>query len=77
MPVTVHISDGFGFVYMLHFAAIVGDIGKYQEYKLGMEKYGAWFDPPITVNNGMMSVPIGPGVGIKDPAALLKDAKAV
>jgi L-alanine-DL-glutamate epimerase-like enolase superfamily enzyme len=75
MPTTVHISGGFGFVYMLHFASVVGDIGKYQEYKLGMEKYGSWFDPPITVKNGLMNVPTGPGVGIKDPAALLKDAK--
>ncbi len=75
MPTTVHISGGFGFVYMLHFASIVPDIGRYQEYKLGMEKYGVWFDPPITVQNGMMTVPTGPGVGIKDPSALLKTAK--
>jgi L-alanine-DL-glutamate epimerase-like enolase superfamily enzyme len=75
MPTTVHISGGFGFVYMLHFASVVPDIGKYQEYKLGMEKYGGWFDPPITVKNGMMNVPTGPGVGIKDPASLLKEAK--
>lgn len=75
LPTTVHISGGFGFVYMLHFASVVEDIGKYQEYKLGMEVYGAWFDPPITVKNGLMRVPTGPGIGIKDPAALLKDAK--
>jgi L-alanine-DL-glutamate epimerase-like enolase superfamily enzyme len=75
MPTTVHISGGFGFVYMLHFASVVKDIGKYQEYKLGMEKYGAWFDPPITVKDGLMNVPAGPGLGLKDPAALLKDAK--
>jgi len=77
MPTTVHISGGFGFVYMLHFASVVEDIGKYQEYKLGMEEYGAWFDPPIVVKNGLMTVPSGPGVGIKDPAVLLKDAKVV
>src|SRR5882724_8272815 len=76
MPTTVHISGGFGFVYMLHFASVATDIGKYQEYKLGMEKYGAWFDPPITVKNGLMSVPTGPGVGIKDPVGLLKGAKS-
>jgi L-alanine-DL-glutamate epimerase-like enolase superfamily enzyme len=75
MPTTVHISGGFGFVYMLHFASVVPDIGKYQEYKLGMEKYGAWFDPPITVKNGLMTVPTAPGVGIKDPAALLKNSR--
>jgi L-alanine-DL-glutamate epimerase-like enolase superfamily enzyme len=77
MPTTVHISGGFGFVYMLHFASVARDIGKYQEYKLGMEKYGNWFDPPITVKNGLMTVPTGPGVGIKDPVALLKDSKPV
>ena len=75
MPTTVHISGGFGFVYMLHFASVVPDIGKYQEYKLGVEKYGSWFDPPITVKNGLMKVPTGAGVGIKDPGALLKGTK--
>src|SRR5258708_6482898 len=75
MPTTVHISGGFGVVYMLHFASVVADIGKYQEHQLGMEEYGSWFDPPITVKNGLMNVPVGPGLGIKDPAAILKDAK--
>src|SRR5262245_11887446 len=74
MPTTVHISGGFGFVYMLHFASCVPDIGRYQEYKLGTEKYGSWFDPPITVKDGKMTVPAGPGVGIKDVAAILKGA---
>ena len=72
MPTTVHISGGFGFVYMLHFASCVPDIGRYEEYKLGV--YGSWFDPPITVRAGRMTVPTGPGVGIKDLRALLKDA---
>jgi L-alanine-DL-glutamate epimerase-like enolase superfamily enzyme len=77
MPTTVHISAGFGFVYMLQFASAAPRIGPYQEYKLGIEKYGAWFDPPIVVKAGKMLVPSGPGVGIKDPALLLRDAKAV
>jgi L-alanine-DL-glutamate epimerase-like enolase superfamily enzyme len=74
IPTTVHISGGFGFVYMLHFASCVPDIGRYQEYKLGTEKYGTWFDPPITVKDGKMTVPSGPGVGIKDVSAILKGA---
>jgi L-alanine-DL-glutamate epimerase-like enolase superfamily enzyme len=74
IPTTVHISGGFGFVYMLHFASCVPDIGRYQEYKLGTEKYGTWFDPPITVRDGKMTVPSGPGVGIKDVSAILKGA---
>jgi len=77
MPTTVHISGGFGFVYMLHFCSCVKDVGRFQEYKLGTEKYGSWFDPPITVHDGMMSIPKGPGVGIKDLPGLLKDAVEV
>lgn len=77
MPTTVHISGGFGFVYMLHFASCVPDIGKYQEYKLGNEKYGPWFEGGITVKDGKMSVPTGPGVGIKDMKALLAGAVEV
>ena len=77
MPTTAHISGGFGFVYMLHFASSIRDPGAYQEYKLGTERYGAWFDPPITVKDGKMSVPGGPGVGIKDLKGLLEGATVV
>ncbi|MEZ5354070.1 MAG: mandelate racemase/muconate lactonizing enzyme family protein [Bryobacteraceae bacterium] len=77
MPTTVHISGGFGFVYMLHFTSCVPDVGRYQEYKLGTERYGDWFGEPITVHNGMMSIPQGPGVGIKDLAGLLQGAVEV
>ncbi len=77
MPTTCHISGGFGFVYMLHFASCVADPGRYQEYKLGTERYGSWFDPPITVKDGKMTVPSGPGVGIKDVAAVLRGAAEV
>lgn len=77
MPTTVHISGGFGFVYMLHFGSCVADIGRYQEYKLGTERYGNWFDPPITVADGLMTVPKGPGVGIRDLKGLLAGAVEV
>ncbi|MEN6604052.1 MAG: enolase C-terminal domain-like protein [Bryobacteraceae bacterium] len=77
MPTTVHISGGFGFVYMLHFASVVRDPGRYQEYKLGTEKYGAWFDPPLTVRDGKMSVPVGPGVGIASIKDVIQGAAEV
>jgi L-alanine-DL-glutamate epimerase-like enolase superfamily enzyme len=77
MPATVHISGGFGFVYMLHFASFTPDIGKYQEYKKGTERYSNWFDPPLEIRDGSISVPKGPGVGIKDIKELLKGAKPV
>ncbi len=73
MPTTVHISGGFGFVYMLHFASCVPDVGRYQEYKLGRESYD-WFDPPLVVEDGKMSVPSGHGVGIADVRGVLKGA---
>ena len=74
MATTVHLSDCFGFVYMLHFASCVPDIGPYQEYKLGLERYGAWVEPAITAKNGKMQVPTDPGVGRKDIRGLLADA---
>lgn len=74
MATTVHLSDGFGFVYVLHFASCVPDIGPFQEYKLGLEKFGNWFDPPIAVKDGKLSVPTSPGAGIKDIKGLLQDA---
>lgn len=77
MPTTVHISGGFGFIYMLHFASITPDVGRYQEYKLNIEKYSTWFDPPLKINNGALTVPQGPGVGIKDIAGVLEGAKPV
>jgi L-alanine-DL-glutamate epimerase-like enolase superfamily enzyme len=77
MPTTVHISGGFGFIYMLHFASLTPDVGRYQEYKMNIEKYGPWFDPPLKISNGALTVPKGPGVGITDVAGVLKGATPV
>lgn len=73
LPITAHLSDGFGFVYVLHYASCVPGINR-QEYKLGLEKYGAWFDPPIKATDGNLSVPTSPGVGINDIKGLLAGA---
>ncbi len=77
MSTTVHISGGFGFVYMLQFSAAVKDPGLYQEYKQGIEQYADWFDPPLAYRDGSFLMPEGPGVGIRDPGAVLKGAKEV
>ncbi len=77
MPTTVHISGGFGFVYMLIFASFTPHIGKYQEYKRGIEKYTDLFDPPLVIRDGAMSVPQGPGNGITDFQPLIKNAKHI
>ena len=77
MPTTVHISGGFGFIYMLHFASRTKSIGRYQEYKRNIERYQDWFDPKLTIGDGRISVPKGPGVGIRDVAAVIRGAKQV
>ncbi len=77
MSTIAHISGGFGFVYMLHFAAVVPDIGGWQEYKEGVKTFGQWFDPALKIIDGELTVPMGPGVGIADPKSVLKDAKLV
>jgi L-alanine-DL-glutamate epimerase-like enolase superfamily enzyme len=77
MPTTVHLSGGFGFVYSLHFASCTPKIGPRQEYKEGVNTYGKWFDPPLKINNGAITIPKGPGVGIADPKEILKGAEAV
>ena len=75
MPTTVHISGGFGFLYMLHFASCTPDIGAYQEYKREIERYRDLFDPPLEISGGAITVPTGPGVGISDIRQLLKDTE--
>jgi L-alanine-DL-glutamate epimerase-like enolase superfamily enzyme len=77
LPTTVHLSGGFGFVYSLHFAACTPKIGPWQEYKKGVETYGRWFDRPLRIVDGELTVPEGPGVGIADPQEVLKGAVAV
>jgi L-alanine-DL-glutamate epimerase-like enolase superfamily enzyme len=77
LPTTVHLSGGFGFVYSLHFAACTPHIGPWQEYKGGVDTYGKWFDPPLRISDGAVSIPEGPGVGIADPREVLKGAAVV
>ena len=77
MPTTAHISGGLGFVYVLHFTACVNDVGLYQEYKRGIERYKDWFEPALEIKDGALSIPTGPGVGIKDIQAVLADTKPV
>ena len=77
MPTTVHISGGFGFVYMLHFASRTKDIGRYQEYKRNIERYADWFDPALSIRDGKLAVPTGPGVGIRDITAVIQGARQI
>ena len=77
LATTVHLSGGFGFVYSLHFASCTPKIGPWQEYKKGVETYGQWFNPPLRIADGAISVPRGPGLGFADPKEILKGATPV
>lgn len=77
MPATPHLSGGIGFVYMLHYASCVPNIGPWQEYKQGVKEFGGWFEPALRITDGALSVPKGPGLGLADPKELLKGAELV
>jgi L-alanine-DL-glutamate epimerase-like enolase superfamily enzyme len=77
LPIMLHLSGGFGFVYSLHYCSCVKNLSPWQEYKQGTETYGKWFDPPLRTSDSMINVPKGPGVGIVDPKGLLQGATAV
>ena len=77
LPIMLHLSGGFGFVYSLHFSSCVKNLSPWQEYKQGTETYGKWFDPPLRTTDSIINVPKGPGVGIVDPKGLLAGATVV
>jgi L-alanine-DL-glutamate epimerase-like enolase superfamily enzyme len=68
IAVTPHISSGYGYVYVLHFASYIPNIGKFQENKSGVKETCALFTPHMEVKDGMIKAPTGPGLGMDDAA---------
>jgi L-alanine-DL-glutamate epimerase-like enolase superfamily enzyme len=64
IPVTPHISGGYGYIYMLHFATYIPNIGKFQEDKAGVKVTDYLFSPPMVVKDGVFRAPTGPGLGM-------------
>ena len=78
LPITVHLSAGdTGFAEMANFCSLTPNIGKFQELKQGVEETGKFFDPPILVRNGSLTVPHAPGMGMLHADDLLKNAKTI
>jgi L-alanine-DL-glutamate epimerase-like enolase superfamily enzyme len=75
--ITIHISSGFGYVDMLHFASFTPNIGMYQEYKGNVEETGKYFDPPLKIIDGKIKVPTKPGFGITNARDIIKESKLV
>ena len=62
---------------MANFCSLTPNIGKFQELKQGVEETGKFFDPPILVRNGSLTVPHAPGMGMLHADDLLKNAKTI
>ncbi|MBP1649124.1 MAG: yitF, partial [Bacteroidetes bacterium] len=72
-PCTVHISGGdLGYLYMLHFASCVPNIGPFQEFK--RETKIPLTEPDLLKSvAGIVKIPPSPGLGVTiDPSYLSK-----
>ena len=76
---TPHISDGLGYLYMIHFVSAIPNAGPYHEFK------GLSEDVPfecktssLKTEDGVVTVPTGPGLGIEfDPGFVRKHAVVI
>ena len=75
--VSIHLSGGLGYASMLQFASWLPNPAPFQEYKGDIEKTGGWFDPPIRLRNGALTVPTAPGLGMTALPDLLKGARKI
>jgi L-alanine-DL-glutamate epimerase-like enolase superfamily enzyme len=59
---------------MLHFASCAPNMGKFQEYKGSVDRTGRWYDPPLKLKDGAITVPTGPGLGLTADADVFRGA---
>jgi L-alanine-DL-glutamate epimerase-like enolase superfamily enzyme len=79
LPCTPHMSGGgLGYLYVAHFASCVDNPGPHQEYK-GEDDTLAVECATSTLKseNGMLTVPSGPGLGVAVEAGVWKRAVVV
>ena len=76
LPITLHISGGgTGFADMANFFSFTPNMGRFQELKTGVDVTGPFFHPPVSVKDGFVNIPTGPGMGLVNDEELLKDAR--
>lgn len=61
--------------YLLHFAAIVPNLGPHQEWRAVKEDNPGWYSPIFSVHHGTVSVPKGPGLGYTYDETVLRQAQ--
>jgi L-alanine-DL-glutamate epimerase-like enolase superfamily enzyme len=76
LPCTPHMSGGgLGYLYVAHFASCVEDPGPHQEYKGGEDTLPvACPTSSLRSENGVLTVPSGPGLGVEVDSSILKRA---
>jgi L-alanine-DL-glutamate epimerase-like enolase superfamily enzyme len=74
LPLSLHLSGGLGYSQMIQFTSCMPNLFGYQEYKGDVRRTGAWFDPPIVLRDGKLSVPTAPGFGMVAAPELTRDA---
>jgi L-alanine-DL-glutamate epimerase-like enolase superfamily enzyme len=66
---------------VLHFASIVPNLGPFQEYRGEYIPPEHWYTPSFNIHDGVVSVPVGPGLGVDydqqiwDEAAVLASSE--
>ena len=73
-PHTPHISGGLGYLYMIHFVSAIPNAGAFHEFK-GLDQTVPFEceTSSLKTENGVVTVPTGPGSGIEiDPAFIKK-----
>jgi L-alanine-DL-glutamate epimerase-like enolase superfamily enzyme len=76
VPITPHNSKSdANAVSMLHFASVVPNIGPHQEFNAVQKPGEGWYTPHFKVENGVVQVPTGPGLGIQFDPAIMKEAE--
>lgn len=79
IPCTPHISgSGLGYLYMLHFASCVSNIGPYQEYK-GFDANVPFHSETsdLICKDGLVKVPAGPGLGVSFDRNFIEEAEII
>jgi L-alanine-DL-glutamate epimerase-like enolase superfamily enzyme len=75
---TPHISGGLGYLYMIHFVSAIPNAGPYHEFKgLSQAVPFECKTSSLKTENGVVTVPTGPGSGIEIDPAFIRKHKVV
>ncbi|MCU0473504.1 MAG: mandelate racemase/muconate lactonizing enzyme family protein [Bacteroidales bacterium] len=76
---TPHISGGFGYLYMMHFISAIPNAGPYHEFKGFSTElpFVCKTSSLLTSDDGLITVPTGPGLGIEIDAGYIAKHQVV